>query len=161
MLATLSRPSRLSQLLHRRALLSTRMSLSQPPDWKLAAPEPPPGTATFEAQSTLPLLPVPKLEQTLTRLKESLKPFAWSETELTAVEAKIDEFASSKAPELQERLLERSKHHKHWLEEWWDNTGYLGYRDSVRAGYLSVNTLSFSIGRSECLVLLYVLTRIA
>ncbi|KAJ7504134.1 carnitine acetyl transferase [Mycena galericulata] len=111
--------------------MSTRMSVSQPPDWKRAAPEPLPETTTFAAQASLPLLPVPELEATLTRLKDTLKPLAWSDEELATVEAKIDQFAAGKGPELQERLLDRSKHHKHWLEEWWDNTGYLGYRDSV------------------------------
>ncbi|KAJ6519132.1 carnitine acetyl transferase [Mycena sanguinolenta] len=111
--------------------MSTRMSVSQPPDWKAAAPEPLPGTTTFAAQASLPLLPVPELETTLTRLKDSLKPIAHSEEELTSAEAKIAQFAAGQGPELHQRLLERSKHHKHWLEEWWDNTGYLGYRDSV------------------------------
>ncbi|KAJ7464634.1 carnitine acetyl transferase [Mycena latifolia] len=122
---------RLSHILQPRVFMSTRMSVSQPADWKLAAPEPPPGTQTFGAQSTLPLLPVPELETTLTRLKDSLKPLAWSDAEVTAVEAKIAEFGSGLGPELQQRLLERSKQRKHWLEEWWDNTAYLGYRDSV------------------------------
>ncbi|KAJ7117643.1 acyltransferase ChoActase/COT/CPT [Mycena epipterygia] len=107
------------------------MSVSQPPNWKLAAPEPSHNTTTFGAQATLPLLPVPHLKTTLTRLAESLKPLAWSKEELAAVEAKIAQFGSGQGLELQKRLLERSQHHKHWLEEWWDNTGYLGYRDSV------------------------------
>ncbi|KAJ6534671.1 carnitine acetyl transferase [Mycena vulgaris] len=132
MLAGISGGSRrLSQLLHRRVFMSTRMSTSQPADWKLAAPEPLPGTTTFSAQASLPLLPVPELKTTLTHLKETLRPLAWSKEEVAAVEAKIAQFAAGKGPELQERLLERAKHHKHWLEEWWDNTGYLGYRDSV------------------------------
>ncbi|KAJ7087725.1 acyltransferase ChoActase/COT/CPT [Mycena crocata] len=111
--------------------MSTRMARHQPADWKLAAPEPLPGTTTFGAQATLPLLPVPELEKTLTRLRESLKPLAWTEDEIAAVDAKIAEFGTGKGPELQQRLLERSKQTKHWLEEWWDNAGYLGYRDSV------------------------------
>ncbi|KAJ7698930.1 acyltransferase ChoActase/COT/CPT [Mycena rosella] len=122
---------RLTQLLHRPAFMSTRKLGSQPPDWKAAAPEPLPGTTTFAAQASLPLLPVPELENTLSRLKDTLKPIAWSKDELAAVDAKIAEFRTGKGPELHERLLERSKQHKHWLEEWWDNTGYLGYRDSV------------------------------
>ncbi|KAJ7091566.1 acyltransferase ChoActase/COT/CPT [Mycena belliarum] len=123
--------SRLSHLLPRRVSMSTRTLGAQPTDWKLAAPEPPAGSKTFAAQTKLPLLPVPELEATLTRLKESLKPLAWSADEVAAAETKIAEFATGKGPELQERLIERSKQHKHWLEEWWDNTGYLGYRDSV------------------------------
>ncbi|KAJ6620571.1 acyltransferase ChoActase/COT/CPT [Mycena sp. CBHHK59/15] len=107
------------------------MSVSQPLDWKRAAPEPSGGSTTFGSQANLPLLPVPELETTLTRLKLSLKPLAWSDTELATVEHKIDQFGTGKGPELQARLLDRAKHTKHWLEEWWDNTAYLGYRDSV------------------------------
>ncbi|KAK7025038.1 carnitine acetyl transferase [Favolaschia claudopus] len=127
----------LARLSHRpasqatRRLMSTRMSVSQPANWKSAAPEPLPGTTTFAAQASLPLLPVPELQATLARLKESLRPLAWSQEELNTVEAKIAEFAEKKGPELHQRLLDRSKTHKHWLEEWWDNIGYLGYRDSV------------------------------
>ncbi|KAJ7804567.1 carnitine acetyl transferase [Mycena olivaceomarginata] len=107
------------------------MSVSQPVDWKATAPAPLPGTTTFAAQDSLPLLPVPELHTTLTRLKQSLIPLAWSEEEITAVDAKIAEFGKGKGPELHQRLVDRAKHRKHWLEEWWDNAGYLGYRDSV------------------------------
>nr|GAT46434.1 carnitine acetyl transferase [Mycena chlorophos] len=107
------------------------MSLTQPTDWKTAAPAPPTSTETFAAQDALPSLPVPELGATLTRLRDSLKPLAWSSAELAAVEAKISEFEKGKGPELQTRLLERAKNHRHWLEEWWDNGAYLGYRDSV------------------------------
>ncbi|KAJ7622901.1 acyltransferase ChoActase/COT/CPT [Mycena polygramma] len=127
----LSRSRRLSQLVYHRVFMSTRMSVSQPPDWKAVAPEPLAGTKTFAAQASLPLLPIPELKTTLTRLTDSLKPLAWSEAEMAAAEAKIAEFGARTGPELHQRLLERSKHRKHWLEEWWDNTGYLGYRDSV------------------------------
>ncbi|KAJ7625541.1 acyltransferase ChoActase/COT/CPT [Roridomyces roridus] len=115
----------------RRACFSTRMSPSQPPDWKNKAPSPPQGTTTFDAQSSLPLLPVPDLTSTFTRLRETLRPIAWSSEELAATESKIDQFASTSAPVLQQRLLARAQQTKHWLEEWWDNGAYLGYRDSV------------------------------
>ncbi|KAF9480551.1 carnitine acetyl transferase [Pholiota conissans] len=103
----------------------------RPIHWKASAPEPLPGTLTFAAQRSLPKLPVPKLEDTVVRLKESLKPIAWSEAEFNAVAKKIDAFAATKGPELQKRLLQRETEHPHWLEEWWDDAGYLGYRDSV------------------------------
>ncbi|KAF9563145.1 acyltransferase ChoActase/COT/CPT [Agrocybe pediades] len=113
---------------------SSRSAHHRPPrpaNWKAAAPEPLPGTTTFAAQSTLPRLPVPELQNTLARLKDSLKPIAWTEEEYASVVKKIDDFGKSKAPELQERLLKRASEKKHWLEEWWDDGGYLGYRDSV------------------------------
>ena len=104
----------------------------RPADWKSAAPGPLPGSLTFAAQPNLPRLPVPDLEQTLVRLRESLKPIAWSDSEYSSVLRKIDTFANDQGPRLQQRLLNRASKRPHWLEEWWDNIGYLGYRDSVQ-----------------------------
>jgi len=116
------------------------MSFKQPPrvrpiDWKAAAPELP--NLTFRAQSKLSKLPVPDFDDTLLRLKESLRPIAYSDIEYTSVVKKIDEFATNLGPILHSRLLERAKNRSHWLEEWWDDTGYLGYRDSVRESPIS------------------------
>ena len=85
-------------------------------------------------QHTLEKLPVPPLEQTLKKLKASLKPLAWSNDEYNIAEKKIEEFASGIAPELQRRLEARREEpgRDHWLEEWWDDGAYLSYRDSVR-----------------------------
>ncbi|KAF9531679.1 acyltransferase ChoActase/COT/CPT [Crepidotus variabilis] len=103
----------------------------RPINWKSEAPKPLPDTLTFEAQPKLPQLPLPSVPDTLSRLKETLKPIAWSEDEFNAVLKKIDEFGTSQAPELQKHLTERAKQNPHWLEQWWDDGGYLGYRDSV------------------------------
>jgi carnitine O-acetyltransferase len=109
---------------------STIKLTQRPSGWKATAPGAPHGTQTYS--SKLPKLPVPDLQETLGRLKQSLKPIAWSDLEYASVEKKIDEFGVSKGPKLQERLLERAEETPHWLEEWWDDAGYLGYRDSVR-----------------------------
>jgi carnitine O-acetyltransferase len=114
----------------------------RPSDWKSAAPEPLPGTVTFAAQPTLPRLPVPDLKQTVDRLKESLKPIAWSDAEYSSAIRKIDTFANDLGPQLQQRLLSRANERPHWLEEWWDNIGYLGYRDSVHLYILASVHLS-------------------
>ncbi|PFH51868.1 hypothetical protein AMATHDRAFT_58398 [Amanita thiersii Skay4041] len=111
--------------------MSTVKLSSRPANWKAAAPEALPGSLTFASQQTLPKLPVPDLDQTLSKLKESLKPIAWSDQEYLAVERKIDDFASGKGRELHTQLLKRAQETKHWLEQWWDDGGYLGYRDSV------------------------------
>lgn len=103
---------------------------SRPANWKAAAPSSLPGI-TFAGQSTLPRLPVPELPDTLAKLKESLKPIAWNESEYAAVEKKIDDFGTAFGPELQQRLKARAQSTEHWLEEWWDDLAYLGYRDSV------------------------------
>ncbi|KAF5336120.1 hypothetical protein D9611_006294 [Ephemerocybe angulata] len=119
----------LSSICKRQQPMSTK--LTRPANWKEQAPEPLPGSQTFAAQSKLPKLPVPKLEDTLIRLKDTLKPIAWSQEEFNAVSKKIDEFGAGKGPELHKRLLKHDEDKKHWLENWWDDGGYLGYRDSV------------------------------
>jgi hypothetical protein len=103
----------------------------RPADWKSAAPSPPAGTSTFAAQSSLPKLPVLPLAPTLERLKATLVPIAHTPAELTDAHRKIDAFANGIGPELQHRLEERALYKPHWLEEWWDDGGYLSYRDSV------------------------------
>lgn len=109
---------------------STIRLTQRPTNWKAAAPDLP-STVTFAAQSKLLKLPVPNLTDTLARLKESLKPLAWSDAEFEAVSKKIDEFGTGKGVELHDRLLRHSEKTRHWLEQWWDDTGYQGYRDSV------------------------------
>lgn len=101
-----------------------------PANWKAKAPLSLPGP-TFAAQAKLQKLPVPELEQTLRKIKESLKPIAHSEEEYNATVVKVDDFARGLAPKLHERLLKRRDDTDHWLEEWWDNDAYLAYRDSV------------------------------
>ena len=102
--------------------------------WKTKAPTSLPNTLTFAAQSSLPKLPVPALADSLTRLKESLRPLAWTQEELLAAGRKIDEFGgpTGMGRTLQRRLEDWAKETDHWLEEWWDEAGYLAYRDSVR-----------------------------
>jgi|SRR5882762_8550546 carnitine O-acetyltransferase len=127
MLARPFRPLSRSYLRATMSVLATR-----PPNWKAAAPAPLPGTTTFAHQTSLPKLPVPELPATLAHLKEALKPLAKSEAEYIAAVTKIDEFGQGSGKVLQDRLLRRDAETKHWLEEWWDDIAYLGYRDSVR-----------------------------
>ncbi|KAI0642267.1 carnitine acetyl transferase [Trametes meyenii] len=106
---------------------------TRPPNWKQLAPAPLPGP-TFAAQSALPRLPVPALADTLAKLKNSLKPIAWSDGEYADALKAIDQFASSEyARELQDRLQKRAEEpaRPHWLEEWWDDWSYMGFRESV------------------------------
>ena len=137
------------------ALRNSRRSAS----WKAAAPSPLPGP-TFAAQASLPKLPVPELPETLTKLKESLKPLAWNDSEFQAVLKKIDEFGApgGLGSELQKRLVQRKDQTEHWLEEWWDDLAYLTYRDSVRLKCLDPRSwlLIRTIGCCKRLVLLYV-----
>ncbi|KAI1791832.1 carnitine acetyl transferase [Ganoderma leucocontextum] len=112
---------------------TTPFSTTRPANWKALAPSPFPGP-TWAGQSSLPRLPVPSLSETLTKLKETLKPIAWSDQEYANAVKAVDQFgASAYARELQGRLQRHSEepNRLHWLEEWWDDGGYLGYRDSV------------------------------
>lgn len=116
---------------------TTTFSKTRPANWKSLAP-PPLSGATFAGQSTLPRLPVPALSETVEKFKETLKPIAWTAEEYADAIRAVDQFASSEyARELQGRLQKRSEEpgRLHWLEEWWDDGGYLGYRDSVSASF--------------------------
>ncbi|KDQ61402.1 hypothetical protein JAAARDRAFT_123269 [Jaapia argillacea MUCL 33604] len=104
---------------------------TRPANWKYLAPHPPKGTVMFAGQEGLPKLPVPELPATFSRLKESLKPLARSDEELETAVKKIDEFAHGQASVLQSRLLQKKDETVHWMEDWWDDLAYMGYRDSV------------------------------
>ncbi len=105
--------------------------MSRPKNWKAAAP--PNGTTHSPAQLALPKLPVIDLQDTLAKLKESLLPIAWSKEEYDAAVRKADEFGKPGGigEVLQARLKKRYDETEHWLEDWWDDGGYLGYRDPV------------------------------
>ena len=116
-----------------RSMSNLAFAPTRPPQWKQLAPPPLPGP-TFAAQSTLPRLPVPALAETLAKLKESLRPIAWSEGEYADAVKAVDRFANSEyARELQHRLQKRAEEpaRLHWLEEWWDDWSYMGFRESV------------------------------
>ncbi|KAH9851920.1 carnitine acetyl transferase [Lenzites betulinus] len=112
---------------------SPAFAATRPPHWKELAPPPLPGP-TFAAQSSLPRLPVPALADTFAKLKRTLRPIAWSEGEYADAVKAVDQFAASQyAHELQQRLQARAEEpgRPHWLEEWWDDWSYMGFRESV------------------------------
>lgn len=131
------------------------MSQLRPRNWKALAPPIP----NFAHQpSTLPSLPVPPLPDTLQRLKDSLRPLARSTKEFASVCHKIDDFArlDGPGPILQQLLLQRRNETDHWLEDWWDDLGYLAYRDSVSypLSLLVPSSHIYPPGRSQCIILL-------
>lgn len=147
---------RLSSSSGRFRLAHRSMSNIRPQNWK-ALPPPLPNFA--HQPSTLPVLPVPPLPATLQRLKASLRPLARSPQEFASVCTKIDDLArpDGPGPILQQLLLQRKNERDHWLEEWWDDLGYLAYRDSV-GSWLSLLFLRSShshfLGRDQCIILL-------
>ena len=89
----------------------------RPADWKSAAPYSPGDketSRTYGSTLKLPRLPVPKLEDTTARLKETLRPHAYTAEEYAEAERKIDPCASGLGPELQKRLLKRAEGREHW-----------------------------------------------
>ena len=109
---------------------STMSNQVRPQNWKALAPPIP----NFNHQSsTLPRLPLPPLETTLQRLKDSLRPLARSTEEFASVCRKIDDFgrADGPGPILQQILLQRKNEADSWLEEWWDDFAFLGWRSCV------------------------------
>lgn len=99
-----------------------------PADWKSRAPRPLPSTPTFAQQDSLPRLPVPELDATLTKLEKSLRPLAHTPNELHVVQNKIR--ALGEEGGFGRTLHERLKAHAsepgrvNWLEEFWDDVSF-------------------------------------
>ncbi|KAK9513785.1 hypothetical protein VZT92_027291 [Zoarces viviparus] len=82
---------------------------------------------TFQYQSSLPSLPVPSLEMSLSKYLNAVQPFA-SEEEFKATKDIVRKFQEGVGKELHQKLLQRAKTKKNWLEEWWLDAGYLEVR---------------------------------
>lgn len=82
---------------------------------------------TFQYQKSLPPLPVPALRDTLSKYLDAVKPFA-SEEEFGATVAIVKRFEEGVGQELHQKLLQRAKSKRNWLEEWWLDTAYLEVR---------------------------------
>ncbi|XP_062955916.1 peroxisomal carnitine O-octanoyltransferase isoform X2 [Cynocephalus volans] len=82
---------------------------------------------TFQYQDSLPSLPVPSLEDSLKKYLESVKPFA-NEEEYKKTEEIVKKFQNGIGEKLHQKLLERAKGKRNWLEEWWLNVAYLDVR---------------------------------
>ncbi|XP_072010364.1 peroxisomal carnitine O-octanoyltransferase [Engystomops pustulosus] len=82
---------------------------------------------TFQYQETLPPLPVPSLAESLSKYCESVKPFL-NEDEYKKTFRIVKDFENGIGKELHQKLLERARTRKNWLEEWWLNAAYLDVR---------------------------------
>uniref|UniRef100_A0ABM0MVN2 Peroxisomal carnitine O-octanoyltransferase-like n=1 Tax=Saccoglossus kowalevskii TaxID=10224 RepID=A0ABM0MVN2_SACKO len=89
-----------------------------------------PQERTFQYQDNLPPLPVPPLDQTLDKYLQSVKPLVKDE-DYKKTEKLVKEFGDGSGRQLQQQLLEKAKHSRNWLEEWWLDTAYLIPRDSI------------------------------
>ncbi|KAM8825976.1 peroxisomal carnitine O-octanoyltransferase isoform 2-T2 [Synchiropus picturatus] len=90
---------------------------------------------TFQYQSILPPLPVPPLESSISKYLDAVRPFA-SEDEFKATFEIARKFKDGVGKDLHQKLLERAKTKRNWLEEWWLDTAYLEVRSPSQ---LSVN----------------------
>ena len=88
----------------------------------------------YQKQDALPQLPVPSLRHTLDKFLNTALPLAESKEEEDNLIKAVESFPQE-AKALQERLLERKKLMEHlgtsWLSIWWNQVGYLKYRESV------------------------------
>jgi carnitine O-acetyltransferase len=85
-----------------------------------------PNLPLYEHQASLPRLPVPSVEETLTRLLPTALPLAESDEETVSLQAACRSF-SAQAAVLQERLLDRKQtfSDSSYLQQWWNKGGYL------------------------------------
>lgn len=71
---------------------------------------------TFAAQDKLPKLPIPELQQTMTRYLEALKPLQNPRDHAETQQA-VDEFLRSEGPELQEKLKKYATGKTSYIEQ--------------------------------------------
>ncbi|CAJ0634490.1 14502_t:CDS:10 [Entrophospora sp. SA101] len=85
-------------------------------------------------EKSLPRLPVPKLSDTLDKYLKSVRPLV-NDEEFAKTQAAIEEFKKPGGigEELQKRLLTKANDPNviNWLEDWWNEIAYFGYRDPV------------------------------
>ncbi|KAG9303461.1 hypothetical protein G9A89_013788 [Geosiphon pyriformis] len=88
----------------------------------------------YRYQKALPRLPVPALADTLNLYLKSVEPLITSEQYAETKKA-VQEFKKPGGigEELQKRLLEKASRPDvvNWLEDWWNDLAYFGYRDPV------------------------------
>ncbi|NWR28898.1 OCTC octanoyltransferase, partial [Tachuris rubrigastra] len=86
---------------------------------------------TFQYQDSLPSLPVPPLDESLSKYLDAVKPFLNKE-EYQRTEDVVKKFENGLGKELHQKLLERAKMRRNWLEDWWLNVAYLDLRISTQ-----------------------------
>ncbi|XP_047454810.1 peroxisomal carnitine O-octanoyltransferase [Mugil cephalus] len=82
---------------------------------------------TFQYQNTLPPLPVPSLESSLSKYLDAVRPFA-SEEEFKATVDIVRKFQQGAGKDLHQKLLQRARTRRNWLEDWWLDAAYLELR---------------------------------
>eukprot|EP00538_Stauroneis_constricta_P004334 CAMPEP_0119555840 /NCGR_PEP_ID=MMETSP1352-20130426/7937_1 /TAXON_ID=265584 /ORGANISM="Stauroneis constricta, Strain CCMP1120" /LENGTH=791 /DNA_ID=CAMNT_0007602683 /DNA_START=108 /DNA_END=2483 /DNA_ORIENTATION=- len=90
--------------------------------------------ASHASNDALPRLPVPSIQDTIQRFLPTALPLARSQQERTSLRQACDDFPQQ-AQALQQRLVDRRQslgmRDSSWLQEWWNQMGYLQVRDPV------------------------------
>lgn len=105
----------------------------------------------YAAQAEIPHLPVPTLSSTFHKYVESIEPHITPEALKTNKEHVKQFLESPLSSTLQKRLEERAAEKECWLTEWWNETAYMGYRDSIvpNVNYYYVHTQGLGKGASQ------------
>lgn len=91
------------------------------------------GGPLYSKQSSLPRLPIPDLKDTIDRFLPTALPLAESEEEVKTLKKDAANFVRQ-AISVQSRLYARKDekfHDSSWLQQWWNQLGYLQVRDPV------------------------------
>ncbi|XP_064614131.1 peroxisomal carnitine O-octanoyltransferase-like [Liolophura sinensis] len=83
--------------------------------------------STFAHQESLPSLPIPPLDQTLSKYLDSIRPHVTNE-EYLKTERLVRRFEEGAGRDLHRKLMSRATHQRNWLEKWWDEKAYLELR---------------------------------
>ncbi|XP_065666925.1 peroxisomal carnitine O-octanoyltransferase isoform X3 [Hydra vulgaris] len=83
-------------------------------------------TETLSCQQYLPSLPLPSLKDTCERYLKSVQPFL-NEDEFAYTKLEVEKFQNGVGIMLHEKLIQRAKSSRNWLQFWWDSS-YLEYR---------------------------------
>ncbi|KAJ2800401.1 Carnitine O-acetyltransferase mitochondrial [Coemansia helicoidea] len=113
------------------ALVAARSRSTAAAQAKQAGGSAPGKLYAFQAQ--LPKLPVPTLDETLPKYLRTVEPLL-SKEDFARTRAVVEEFGqSAEGRVLQNRLEARAAEpgRANWLEEWWNDLSYMGYRDPV------------------------------
>ncbi|KAI9320614.1 acyltransferase ChoActase/COT/CPT [Dichotomocladium elegans] len=124
--ARLSPRVSMSQTMPRRFMASAKAVPKTPVDPKAPGP-------MLRYQANLPKLPVPPLAATLQKYLKTVRPIV-GEEEYKRTEAAVKEFETSGiGAKLQDRLVAHAQNPNvvNWLEDWWLEAAYMGYRDPV------------------------------
>ncbi|NXL40603.1 CPT1B palmitoyltransferase, partial [Glaucidium brasilianum] len=96
----------------------------------------------YSFQTSLPKLPVPSVEATVTRYLESVRPLMDDE-KFSAMEALAKEFKDKTAPRLQKYLILKSWWTTNYVSDWWEQYIYLRGRSPlmVNSNYYAMDFL--------------------